>query len=46
MKHPVGVPVFALPMSARSPGTTFPLLVPTPLTADEDCNNYAERALD
>jgi len=31
MKHAVGVPVFALPMSARSPGTTFPLPVPTPL---------------
>ena len=46
MKHLVGLLVFALLMSACSPGTTFPLLIPTPLPPDEDCSNYAERAVD
>ena len=46
MKQPAGLLVFAFLMSACSPGTTFQLLAPTPLPSDEDCSNYAERALD
>ena len=46
MKHLVGLLVFSFLMSACSPGTTFPRLIPTPLPPDEDCSNYAERAAD
>ena len=33
-------------MAGCAPGTTFPLIIPTPLPPDEDCSDYAERAVD
>ena len=39
MKHPVGILVFALLMSACTPGTTFPRFIPTPVPPDEDCSS-------
>lgn len=37
---------FAILLSGCAPGTTFPMLIPTPLPPDEDCSNFSERALD
>ncbi len=36
----------AILMLGCAPGTTFPMLIPTPLPPDEDCSNFSERALD
>ncbi|MDE0181037.1 MAG: hypothetical protein OXL39_06810 [Caldilineaceae bacterium] len=46
MKHSADILDVAILTSACSPGTTFPLLIPTPVPPDEDCSNYAERAVD
>ena len=40
MKNLVRLLALAILMAGCAPGTTFPLLIPTPLPPDEDCSNF------
>ena len=46
MKNLVRLLALAILMAGCAPGTTFPLLIPTPLPPDEDCSNFPERGVD
>lgn len=46
MRRLIGLLALAALMSACAPGTTFPLLIPTPVPPDEDCTNFNDRNRD
>ena len=46
MKPLIRLLTLAILMSGCAPGTTFPMLIPTPLPPDEDCSNFSARTLD
>ena len=46
VKNVVRLLTLAIVMAGCAPGTTFPLLIPTPVPPDEDCSSFRERSVE